>query len=122
MASLVESGKYGAINTTDTSTNGFYVIMFTSGEYTLQENTTIDGQIITAGELVVKPQYLCSTQIDTNWYRNQQTKHHAITVPTRTILQRNSKIANTFNNDEIIPLFVFIIFAVCSIMVRKVNH
>ena len=29
MASLVESGKYGAINTTDTSTNSFYVIMFT---------------------------------------------------------------------------------------------
>ena len=42
MASLVESGKCGAINTTDTSTNGFYVIMFTSGAYTLQENTTID--------------------------------------------------------------------------------
>ena len=30
MSSLVESGTYGAINTTDTSTNGFYVIMFTS--------------------------------------------------------------------------------------------
>ena len=46
MVSLVESVKYGAINTTDTSTNGFYVIMFTSGAYTLQENTTIDGKII----------------------------------------------------------------------------
>ena len=30
MASLVESGKYVAINTTDTATNGFDVIMFTS--------------------------------------------------------------------------------------------
>ena len=50
MASLVESGKYGSINTTDTSTNGFYVIMFTSGEYTIQENKTVDGQIITAGD------------------------------------------------------------------------
>ena len=49
MASLVEPGKYGAINTTDTTTNIFYVIMFTSEAYTLQENTTIDGQIITAG-------------------------------------------------------------------------
>ena len=49
MASLVESGTYGSINTTDTSTNGFYVIMFTSGAYTLQENTTIYGKIITAG-------------------------------------------------------------------------
>ena len=54
MASLVESGKHGAINTTYTSTNGFYVIMFKTGAYTLQENTTIDGQIITAGELFFK--------------------------------------------------------------------
>ena len=49
MASLVESGKYGAINTTDTSTKRFYVIMFKTGAYTLQENTTIGGQIMIAG-------------------------------------------------------------------------
>ena len=60
--------------------------MFTSGAYTLQENTTIDGQNITAGELVVKAQYLFSVQIDTNWYYNQQPKNHVITVPTCTIL------------------------------------
>ena len=36
MASLVESSKYGAINTIDTSTNVFYIIMFTLGAYTLQ--------------------------------------------------------------------------------------
>ena len=30
MASLFESGKYGAINTTDTTTNGFYIIMLKS--------------------------------------------------------------------------------------------
>ena len=86
MTSLVESGKYGAINTTDTSTNGFYVIMFTSGAYKLQGNTTIDGQILIAGELVVNEKYLCSMQVDTNWYWNQQPKHHVITFPTRTIL------------------------------------
>ena len=68
------------------NTNGFYVIMFTSGAYTLQENTTIDGQNITAGELVVKAKYLCYVKIDTNWYWNQKPKHHVITVPTRTIL------------------------------------
>ena len=58
MASLVESGKYGSINTTGTTANRFYVIMFTSEAYTLQDNTTIYGQIITAGELVVKAQYI----------------------------------------------------------------
>ena len=25
-------------------------------------------------------------QVDTNWYWNQQPKHHVITVPTRTII------------------------------------
>ena len=53
MASLVESGKYGAINTTDTTNNVFYIIMFTSEAYALQYNKTIDEQIITAGELFV---------------------------------------------------------------------
>ena len=60
--------------------------MFTSVAYTLQENTTIDGQIITAGELVVNAKYLCSMQVDTNWYWHQQPKHHVIKVPTHTIL------------------------------------
>ena len=60
--------------------------MFTSGAYKLQKNTTIDGKIITASELFVKVKYLCSMQINTNWYWNQQPKHHVITVPTRTIL------------------------------------
>ena len=43
MASLVESGKYGVINTTETTTDVFYVIMFKSEAYTLQDNTTIYG-------------------------------------------------------------------------------
>ena len=86
IASLVELVKYGSINKTDTATNGFYVIMFTSEAYTLQDNTTIDGQIITAGELVVKAQYVCSMQVDNNWYWNQHPQQHVITVPTCTIL------------------------------------
>ena len=49
MALLVESGKYGSINTTDTKTNGFYAIIFISESYTLHDNTKIDGQIVTDG-------------------------------------------------------------------------
>ena len=62
MASLVKSSKYGAINTADTTTDGYYVIKFISKVYTLQNNTTIDGQIISAGELVVKEKYICYMQ------------------------------------------------------------
>ena len=60
--------------------------MFISEAYTLQENKTVDGQIITSRELVVKAEYICSVQVDTNWYWNQQPKQHVITFPTRTIL------------------------------------
>ena len=50
MDSLVQSDLYGAINTDDTTTNGFYVIQFISEAYTPQNNKTIYGQVISAGE------------------------------------------------------------------------
>ena len=71
MASLVQSGNYGAINTADTTTNGLYVIMFISEAYTIQNNTAIVGQVISAGGLVVKAQYICSIQENINWYWNK---------------------------------------------------
>ena len=86
MHSLVESGNCWDINITDISTNVFYVIMFQLEEYVLQDNTTIDGKIITAWELFVKAQYIYSMQVDNNWYLNQHTQHHVITVPTRKML------------------------------------
>ena len=62
MASLVQSGMYSAINTADNTSYGFYIIKFISEAYTLKKNTTIYGQVISAGELVVKAQYLCYMQ------------------------------------------------------------
>ena len=58
MASLFQSGMYGSINRDDTTKNGFYVIKFLSEAYTLKNNTTIYGQVISAGELFFKEQYL----------------------------------------------------------------
>ena len=86
MALLFESEKYGSIDKPDTETNEFYVIMFTSESYTLQDTTKTDGQVITVWELVVKTQYLCSMQVDTHWYWNKHQQQNIITVPTHTIL------------------------------------
>ena len=86
MASLVESVKYGAINTNDTTTTGLYVFMLSSEAYTLQDNTTIDGKFIITEEMVVISQYLCSMQIDTNWYWNQRPQKHVIKFPKITII------------------------------------
>ena len=64
----------------------------------LQDNTTIDGKIITARELVVKSQYLSSMKFDTNWYWDPHPQHHFITVPKCTILHPWLEV------DEIIDL------------------
>ena len=64
---MVQPGVYGAINTDDTTTNGLYIIQFLSEEYTQNNNTAIDGQVISAGELVAKAKYPCSMQENTNW-------------------------------------------------------
>ena len=77
---------YDAFNTDATTTNGLYVIKFISEAYMLQNNTTIDGQVISAGELVVKSQYICSMQENTNWYRKQQSMQHTIIVTTCTTI------------------------------------
>ena len=73
MVSLVQSGNYGFINTAETTENVFYVIQFISEAYTLQNNTAIYGQIISAGELVAKAQYLCYMQGNNNWHWKQHS-------------------------------------------------
>ena len=62
----------------NTTKNGFYVIQFLSEAYTLQNNTTIDGQVISAGQLVIRDQYLLSIQENTNWYWKQQPLQHTM--------------------------------------------
>ena len=86
MASLVKSGMYGSINTDDTTRNGFYVIQFISEAYTLQNNTTIYGQVMSAGELVVRKQYLYSMQENTNWYWKQKPQEYNIIVPRLDVI------------------------------------
>ena len=55
-----------------------------------------------AGELVVNAKYLCSIQVDTNWYWNQQPNNHVITVPTRTILHPKLEV-NAIKDYHAIP-------------------
>ena len=62
---------------------------------------------MTVGELVLKAKYLCSVQVDINWYCNQQPKHHVITVPTRTILHPQLEV-------DAITYFHAIPTSVCS--------
>ena len=65
--------------------------------------------------MVVKEKYLCYMKIDTNWYWNQQPKHHVITVPTRTILHPQVGV-NSVTGFHAIPT------SVCTRKQAKKNH
>ena len=54
------------------------------------------------GGLVSKAQYICSMKVDTNWYWNQHTQHHVITLPTRTILHPRLEV-NSVTDFHAIP-------------------
>ena len=58
MASLIQYGKYGTTNTTDTTTMGLYVIEFLSEAYNLQEDNAYNDKKSTSIELVFNAQYL----------------------------------------------------------------
>ena len=54
MDSLVQTCKYGAINTNDTKTMRYYVVKYVSDTFTLQEDTTIDCQVNKSIELSIR--------------------------------------------------------------------
>ena len=58
MASLVQTSKYSAMNTTYTAELGYYVAKYVSEAYTLQEYTTCDGKISMSDELILKSKYI----------------------------------------------------------------
>ena len=74
--------------------------------FTVQDNTTINGKIITAEKLVAKAQYIFSTQVDTNWYWNKHPQQHFITVPTRTTLHPRIEV-NVETDFHAIPKILY---------------
>ena len=86
MVSLVQSGKYGAINITGTSKIWYYVIKFVSEAYILNYETTYNRQIISSGKIVVKVQYLRCMQENTNCYQEHKNQQQVIIFPTQTIV------------------------------------
>ena len=57
MAILLQLRKYGDINVPHPTKKGYYVIKYLYETYTIQEDQTKYGQVIKAGELVVKSEY-----------------------------------------------------------------
>eukprot|EP00957_Ditylum_brightwellii_P019386 1462322-Ditylum_brightwellii.AAC.1 len=58
MGAMVNENNFGAVNTNDPNTEGFYIFKFTSLPYTLQENIEVDNDLIKEGSLICEAEYM----------------------------------------------------------------
>ena len=68
MSLIIMEGKYGAIDTENSSCHGYYIIKFSSSTYTLQADLSIDGQVISFGRILSKGTYLFPISINSHYY------------------------------------------------------
>ena len=65
---IIREGKYGAIDTDDSSCHGYYIIKFYSLPYNLQPDLSIDGQVISSGKIVCEGTYFFPININSHYY------------------------------------------------------
>ena len=94
MSSLVKAGHYGAMNCNDPQVGNYYIIKFLSDPYTLQNEITVDGQILKDGELVADACYLTQIRQGSNWYVEAEEEQQLVTVSMRTVVhpQLNTEV------------------------------
>ena len=68
MPFIIIEEKYGAIDANDSACHGYYIIRFSSSTYTLLEDLSIDGQVISLGEMVFKGTYYFPININYHYY------------------------------------------------------
>ena len=65
---IIREGKYGAIDTDNSSCHGYYIIKFYSLPYNLQPDLSIDGQVISSSEIVCEGNYFFPISINYHYY------------------------------------------------------
>ena len=65
---IIMEGKYGAIDSENSSCHGYYIIKFSSSPYAPQVYSRIDGKVIYSGEMVCEGTYFFPININYNYY------------------------------------------------------
>ena len=89
MASLVQTGKYGAMNKTDHTMMGYYVVKYALDDYTLQEDTD---------ELAIKRFSLVNLSYQPSF--NTSSRNYGIYELT---IRHNQSYFSTYHLDYILP-------------------
>ena len=105
MSLIITEGKYGAIDTDDSSCHDYYIIMFFSSTYALQSDLIIDGQVISYGEMTFKENYFFPININSHYYVSQRTKSMNTIVSLRTTNNGNTNVL-CYHSKYVVPLFL----------------
>ena len=92
MSWIIREGKYGAIDTDNSTYHGYYIIKFYSLPYTLQSDLSIDGQVISSRKQLCKVTYFFPISINSHYYFSQKTKSINTIVSLRTIINGNINV------------------------------
>ena len=104
MSLIIIARKCGAIDDDDYSCHGYYIIKFSSSPYTLEGDSSIDGQVISSGEMVREGNYLFPININSHYYVLQKTKSINKFVSLRTIINGNVNVI-FYNPKDVLPPF-----------------
>ena len=63
MSLVIMEGIYGSIDADYSSCHGYYIVKISSYPYTFQADLSIDGQVISFGEVLYEVTYLFSINI-----------------------------------------------------------
>ena len=74
MSLIVMEGNCGTIDAGDYTCHSYYIIKFSSSLYTLQEDLSIDGQVIPSDEIVCEGIYFFSININSRYYIYKKIK------------------------------------------------
>jgi hypothetical protein len=86
MAATIEKNSFGVVNTDDQRTDGFYVIKFLSKAYTLQEDITVNDELLKSGTLVCDAEYQSQAQPGSLWYVRSSNETQPIKLQVSKIL------------------------------------
>ena len=92
MSLIVTEINHGAIDADDSEFHGYYIIIFSSFTYTLQENFNIYGQVISSGEMVCEGNYYFPITINSHYSVSPKNKSNNTILSLRTIINGNFNV------------------------------
>ena len=99
---ISREGKYGTIDTDNSSCHGYYIIKFYSLPYTLQSDWSIDGQVISSSKIVCEGTYFFPISINSHYYFLQKNKSINTIVSLRKIIYGNINVI-CYDSKHVVP-------------------